>query len=153
MKSKYLLALVVMAVFLTVSVAPVLAVPEYKATIIVWNRDTHRPLANAAVYLSQSLWTNCVGKPPNLICPWTNDLATAKSVVIGITDKFGKVTFTSSTETDYGQVPWSVWSTRLPTTVWVYDNAAPHYNAYGPYFLYGGTRLPTIIFVNFSTSD
>jgi hypothetical protein len=148
MKSKYLFALAITAMFLTVSVAPVLAYSPagYKVTVIVWNRDTHRPLTGEAVYLTQG--TTCTGKAPHLICTGTAQSFVACPILCDVPgpDKYGKVTFSLATQTTFG-----VWSSSLPLTVWVYDVANSHYNVYGPYPLL--RFIPTIIFVNFSTSD
>jgi hypothetical protein len=172
MKGKYLFALAVITVFLAASVVPVLAGTSQsysgKVTVIVWNRDTHRPFAGAVVYLSQGPYTTCTGKPPHLTCggtaqTWVASPAGGNPAPLG-TDAWGRVTFSIPADTYYG-----AFVTGQPVTVWVYAypdgcncfNAATccpsypgqcHYNTYGPYYLVGFLRT-NVMYVSFSLSD
>jgi hypothetical protein len=179
MRGKYLLALMVIAVFLTVSVAPVLAASSTysgKITVIVWNRDTKRPYANTnlGIWITQGPYTTCTGKPPHLNCPGV----TARTIVRAdysagsSTDAWGRQTFSIPAD-DY-HPPSGNFVTGQPATVLVYALTPPcntyndvlqaraccvahgsgycHYNVYGPYYLLGffGTN---VMFVSFSFSD
>ena len=174
MKGKYLIALAVIAMFLTVSVAPVLAASSTysgKITVIVWNRDTHKPYANTNLHilLSQGPYTTCTGKPPHLTCSGTARTIIRADYSAGAsTDAWGRQTFSIPADTYSG-----VFVTGQPVTVLLYAYTPPcnvadveqaraccvahgsgycHGHAYGPYYLLGffGTN---VMFVSFSFSD
>jgi hypothetical protein len=126
MKSKYLFALAIVAVFLavslvlTVSVVPVLAPPSYTVTVIIKDPShTH-----GSVYLTQEggARSHVFDLPAQ-----TQLNADTWSVSIPLTADITPF------------VPWT--DTSLPITVWVYDlvgyPASSHYNIYRYYYLEG----------------
>ena len=135
MKSKYLFALAIVAVFLTVSVVPLLAQPSYTVTVIIKDPShTH-----GAVWLNQEggarshvyLTPNDPNPPcsPYPACyPYLQTQVDADTWSISV-----------ALTTDIPpNVPWSM---SLPITVLVYDlvgyPTSSHYNTYCCYFLQG----------------
>jgi hypothetical protein len=120
MRSKYLSALAIIAVFLTVSVVPVLAAgPSYIVSVIIKDPShTH-----GAVWLTQE--------------------GGARSHVFELNDqiKLDKDTWQVSIPLTTDITPFVPWSISLPITVWVYDlvgyPTSSHYNIYCCYYLQG----------------
>ena len=120
MKSKYLLALAIIAVFLTLSLVPVLASgPSYIVSVIIKDPShTHGAV-------------------------WLNQEGGARSHVFELSaqTQLDANTWYVSIPLTTDISPFVPWSISLPITVWVYDlvgyPTSSHYNIYCCYYLQG----------------
>ena len=136
MKSKYLFALAIIAVFLTVSVVPVLAAgPSYIVSVIIKDPShTH-----GAVWLNQEGGARShVYLTPNDPNPPCSPYPACYPYLQTQVDKDTWYISIALTTDIPPNVPWSI---SLPITVWVYDlvgyPTSSHYNIYCCYYLQG----------------